>query len=170
VTIQSVLAANDLNPDDVSFTEMGYPEMSAALADGQVDAALMAEPFITNSELEIGAVPVFDAASGPTEEIPIAGFAAMEEWATENPNTVSAFQRAFARGQEIASSDRERVEAMVQEYASIEPETASLLNLGGWPTTLEASRLQRIPNLMLEYGLIEEPIEAESMILSQSRN
>ncbi|APU17695.1 MULTISPECIES: ABC transporter substrate-binding protein [Actinoalloteichus] len=170
VTIKSVLRANDLDPDNVSFVEMGYPDMAAALDSGQVDAALMAEPFITNAELEIGAVPVFDAASGPTEEIPIAGFAAKDEWAAENPQTVAAFQRAFSRGQEVASSDRERVEQMVQEYASIEPETASLLNLGGWPTTLEASRLQRIPNLMLEYELIDEPIEAESMILSQPRN
>ena len=168
VSIRSVLKVNGVDAEQVSFIEMPYTDMGAALAANRVDAALLAEPFITQAAKEFGAVPLFDAASGPTAELPIAGYGTTGKFARENPKTVAAFQRAFAKGQEAAGADRSKVEKLLPGYAKIDPQTAALVNLGGFPSRLEATRLQRIPDLMLEFGMLKQHIDAKTMILGGS--
>lgn len=168
VSIRSVLKVNGVDANQVTFVEMPYTDMGAALAANRVDAALLAEPFITQAAKDHGAVPLFDAASGPTAELPIAGYGTTGKFARENPKTVAAFQRAFAKGQEAAGTDRSKVEKLLPGYAKIDPQTAALVNLGGFPSRLEATRLQRIPDLMLEFGMLQKHIDAKTMILGQS--
>lgn len=166
VSIRSVLKVNDVDANQVTFVEMPYTDMGAALEANRVDAALLAEPFITQAAKNYGAVQLFDAASGPTAELPIAGYGTTGKFARENPKTIAAFQRAFAKGQEAAGSDRSKVEKLLPGYAKIDPQTAALVNLGGFPTRLEASRLQRIPDLMLEFGMLQQRLDANTMILA----
>jgi NitT/TauT family transport system substrate-binding protein len=165
VSIRSVLKVNGVDAAQVTFVEMPYTDMSAALSANRVDAALLAEPYITQAAKTGGALPLFDAASGPTAELPIAGYGTTGKFARENPKTVAAFQRAFAKGQEVAGADRGKVEKLLPGYAKIDPQTAALVNLGGFPTRLDATRLQRIPDLMLEFGVLKQPVKAETMIL-----
>ncbi|RSM73008.1 thiamine biosynthesis protein [Kibdelosporangium aridum] len=166
VSIRSVLKVNDVDANQVTFVEMPYTDMGAALEANRVDAALLAEPFITQAAKTYGAVQLFDAASGPTAELPIAGYGTTGKFARENPKTIAAFQRAFAKGQEAAGADRSKVEKLLPGYAKIDPQTAALVNLGGFPSRLEASRLQRIPDLMLEFGMLQQRLDANTMILS----
>ncbi|RZS41049.1 NitT/TauT family transport system substrate-binding protein [Herbihabitans rhizosphaerae] len=166
VSIKSVLRANDVDASKVEFIESPYAGMAALMQQNKVDAALLAEPFITQAQKSIGAVPLFDAASGPTADLPIAGYGTTGKFAKDNPKTVAAFQRAFAKGQLAAGADRNKIEKLLPEYAGIDPQTAALVALGGFPTSLEATRLQRIPDLMLEFGLLPNRFDASSMILN----
>ncbi|MCE7010422.1 ABC transporter substrate-binding protein [Kibdelosporangium philippinense] len=166
VSIRSALKVNDVDADRVTFVEMPYTDMGAALAANRVDAALLAEPFITQAGKDYGAVQLFDAATGPTADLPIAGYGTTGRFARENPKTIAAFQRAFAKGQEAAGADRSKVEKLLPGYAKIDPQTAALVNLGGFPTRLDANRLQRIPDLMLEFGMLQQRIDANTMILA----
>jgi NitT/TauT family transport system substrate-binding protein len=168
ISIRSVLKVNSVDAGQVTFVEMPYTDMAAALSSNRVDAALLAEPFITQAAKDGGALRLFDAASGPTAELPIAGYGTTGKFASENPKTVAAFQRAFAKGQEVAGADRARVEKLLPGYAKIDPQTASLVNLGGFPTRLDATRLQRIPDLMLEFGVLKQRMDATTMILSNA--
>nr|CTQ90019.1 putative extracellular solute-binding protein [Kibdelosporangium sp. MJ126-NF4] len=166
VSIRSVLKVSGVDAGQVTFLEMPYTDMGAALAANRVDAALLAEPFITQAGKEHGAVKLFDAAEGPTSELPIAGYGTTGKFARENPKTIAAFQRAFAKGQEAAGADRAKIEKLLPVYAKIDKDTAALVNLGGFPSRLEATRLQRIPDLMLEFGMLQKRVDASTMILS----
>lgn len=165
VSIKSVLRANGVDGNNIEYVESPYAGMAALLQQGQVDAALLAEPFITEAQKSVGAVPLFDAASGPTADLPIAGYGTTGDFAKANPKTIAAFQRAFGKGQAAASSDRKKVEDLLPGYAGIDPQTASLVTLGEFPTSLDATRLQRIPDLMLEFGVLTAPFDAKTMIL-----
>lgn len=165
LTAKATLEANDVDPNSVTFKEFAFPDMQAAVQNKTVDAAFMVEPFITRAQRAIGAVSVLDAASGPTDNIPIAGFGTSGKFFKENPNTVAAFQRALIKGQKDAA-DRPTVEPLLQEYAKVDKETASLVHFGEFPTTLDATRLQRVATLMKTYGLLEKEMDVKPMLVN----
>ncbi|MET0236444.1 MAG: ABC transporter substrate-binding protein [Kibdelosporangium sp.] len=165
LTIKSALSTSGSTVALPSFVEMPYTEMGAALKNKTVDAALLSEPYITEVEKTIGAVPLFDAAAGPTAEIPISGYATTEQFAAANPKTIAAFQRALVRGAEIAATDRGKVEQSIREYAKVDEQTAALVTMVGYPTRLDPTRLQRVPDLMSNFGILKQKIDARSMIL-----
>ncbi|ALG11582.1 ABC transporter substrate-binding protein [Kibdelosporangium phytohabitans] len=169
LTIKSVLGTSGVNVAAPTFVEMPYTEMGEALRNRTVDAALLSEPYITDVSKRYGALPLFDAASGPTAEIPISGYATTQKFAGQNPNTIAAFQRALIRGAAIAATDRTAVEQAIRGYASVDQQTAALVTLVGYPTSLDPTRLQRVPDLMLSYGGLAQRLDARSMILPSAR-
>ncbi|GAA1345764.1 ABC transporter substrate-binding protein [Saccharothrix algeriensis] len=165
LTAKATLEANDVDPKSVTFKEFPFPDMEAAIQNGTVDAAFMVEPFISKAQRSMGAVTVLDAASGPTDGIPVAGYGTTGKFANANPNTVAAFQRAMAKGQRDAA-DRPTVEPLLVEYAKVDRETASLVHFGEFPTTLDATRLQRVATLMKTYGLLENDFDVKPMLFT----
>lgn len=164
LTARSTMETVGVDPGSVQFVEMPFPEMLPALQNGQVDAAYTVEPISTLAALEIGAVTVVDAAAGPTAQIPVGGYGVTTEFAEQNPNTVAAFQRAMQRGAR-AASNRVNVEQILPTYSDITPNVAPLLNLGTWPISLSAARLQRVADLMLEFDVLQEDFDVSSMLL-----
>jgi len=167
LTAKATLEANDVDPNSVTFKEFAFPDMQAAIENGTVDAAFMVEPFITRAQRAIGSVTVMDAASGPTDNIPIAGYATSGEFAKNNPKTVAAFQRAMAKGQADAT-DRPTVEPLLVEYAKVDKETAGLVHFGAFPTTLDATRLQRVVQLMVRYQMMDKELDVKPMLIQPS--
>ena len=161
---KSVLSTNQVDPAQVNFVEVPFPDMQARLQDGSIEAAIMLEPFVTKAQREIGAVPLLDTSVGPTKEFPISGFAATKKFVQENPRTTEAFRRALAKASELAAR-RDIVEKAVQRYAKIDADTASLVKMGTFPTSMDPSRLQRGADLMLQYGMLQQRMDVSSMIL-----
>jgi NitT/TauT family transport system substrate-binding protein len=62
---KSVMRANGVDFSGVKWTPIPFPDMAAALSRGDIDAAYMPEPFITNAAKSIGAVPVVDVGARP---------------------------------------------------------------------------------------------------------
>ncbi|MFS8096049.1 ABC transporter substrate-binding protein [Lentzea alba] len=167
LTAKASLEAANVDPKSVTFKEMPFPDMQAAVQNKTVDAAFMVEPFITRAQRAAGQIKVLDAAAGPTDNIPIAGFATSGLFAKENPKTVAAFQRSIAKGQADAA-DRPTVEPLLVEYAGVDKETAALVHFGAFPTTLDPTRLQRVTELMQRYGLLDKPMDVKPMLLQPS--
>ena len=164
LTARSALETAGVDPAAVTFVEVPFPDMAAALQDNRVAAAFMVEPFITQAALSYGAVSALDAGSGATEGIPIAGVAVMAGFAAKNPRTVAAFRRAVARAQ-ADMADRSVVEKTLPTYTKINPDTAALIALGTWPATLDRVRLQRDVDLMRQYGVLTTDLDAGRMVL-----
>jgi NitT/TauT family transport system substrate-binding protein len=160
---RSALQTIGVDANAVQFVSMPFPDMLPALERNEIDAAVMVEPFITQAATEFGAISVLDAASGPTDGIPLAGVATTAEFVQQKPHTVAAVQRALDRAQ-ADLSDRSVVEQTLPTYSSITTETAVLLNLGTWPTTLDATRLQRVADLMREFGVLTAPLDVRPLI------
>ncbi|USX55640.1 ABC transporter substrate-binding protein [Lentzea sp. HUAS12] len=163
LTTKAVLEANNIDPKKITLKEMPMPDMEAAIERNVVDAGFMSEPFITRAQRNSGQIAILDAASGPTSAIPIAGYGTTGKFVQENPNTVAAFQRAMARGQQDAS-DRATVQELLPQYAGVDRDTAKLVNLGQFPTSLDATRLQRVATLMRTYGLLQTDLDVEPML------
>lgn len=164
LTFRASLEANNVDPNTVTFKEVPLPDMEAAVENKVVDAAFSSEPFITRAQRNSGQVAVLDAASGPTDGIPIAGYGTTGKFVRDNPKTVAAFQRALVKGQRDAS-DQALVRQLLTEYAKVDKETAALVHFGEFPTTLDATRLQRVAALMRTYGLLETDFDVKPMLV-----
>ncbi|WP_018682544.1 ABC transporter substrate-binding protein [Actinokineospora enzanensis] len=161
----SVLKTQGVDYTQVQFVEMSLPEMIPAMQKGLVDGAVVVEPWVTIAEKQLGAVPVFDCASGPTAEMPMSGYFTTAKFAAANPKTVAAFQRGLAKAQAEAT-DRSKMEPMFVKYAKVDEQTAKLVTISTYSTSLEANRIQRVANLMQEFQVIKGNLDVSSMIVS----
>jgi NitT/TauT family transport system substrate-binding protein len=161
---RSALQTNSIDPNDVSFLEIPFPDMVPALANRQVDAIVVVEPQVVQASTLLGATPILDVASGPTANLPEAGLVTTAEFAAANPNAVAAFERALARARADFDGDRTMVEQTLLAYTKIEPQQTSLLLLGVWPSTLTVTNLQRIADLMTTFGQLPERFDVTPLL------
>jgi NitT/TauT family transport system substrate-binding protein len=163
--VNSTLKTNGVDYQSIQWVPTPFPATAQALKAGTVDAAFATEPFITDTERNAGAVPVFDTATGPTENMPTAGWASTGNFTKENPKTIAAFQRAMQRGTEQASSDRSVVEPLLVKFSGVDEQTAKMAVLLTFQSKLDATRIQRVPDLMKEFGVIPTGIEVSKMMI-----
>ncbi|SFE14208.1 NitT/TauT family transport system substrate-binding protein [Actinopolyspora alba] len=151
LTAVSALQTRGVDTSKIEFVTMDFPDMPAALERGDVAAASVIEPFISRAN-QLGAETLLDQASGPTANMPIAGYAATSEWVEQNSEAAAKFQRVMSKAQAEANGDRNAVEELLPNYTKIKPKTASLVTIGTYPSTLEASRLKSVVSLMENNG------------------
>jgi NitT/TauT family transport system substrate-binding protein len=163
--VMSAMKASGLDHRGVEWVQTPFPQTADRLTAGEVDAAFVTEPFIEDAKRRAGAVPVFDTAVGPTENLPTAGWASTGDFVKQNPKTVAAFQRAMLRGTDKAKADRSLVTPLLVEFSGVDEETAKNATLLTFQSELDAERIQRVPDLMLEFEVIPSEIDAASMIV-----
>ncbi|MEO3858947.1 ABC transporter substrate-binding protein [Acrocarpospora sp. B8E8] len=161
VTASAKVAGVTIDPKQ--FVPMPLPDMGGALKNGTVDAIWVAEPFISAYSQQ-GAKKIADTMSGPLADFPIAGWVMNEDFVSKNPKTVAAFQRALAKAQQLAASDRKAIEEVLPKYTKIDAATASVIALGVYSTTLSEARLQRVADTMKEYGYLQAGFDVKSVL------
>jgi NitT/TauT family transport system substrate-binding protein len=167
VLTRSVMHDHGVGTDKVQWVPMSLSEMGAALAQGRVDAAYQPEPFLTQSAKTAGAFPVLDAASGSTQAFPLTGYGATAKWVEDHPKTLQAFQRAMLNATR-AAVDRGRIEPLVVRNARVDQDIASLMVMPAFGSTLDARRIQRVPDLLQQLGVVQTKLDASSMIAPQA--
>lgn len=150
--------------NSVKFKVIPFPQMAAALQDRSVDAAWMAEPFITQAGEQIGAEELADTASGAMTNFPIAGYEALAEYSQRHPSTVAAFQRALVQAQALAAT-RSVVEQSLPMYINgIPPQLVAAVHLDSYPTSLSQTRLQRVADTMDAAGMLQRPFDTRQLL------
>ena len=151
----TTLQTAGVNPKTVTYVQVPFPKMAAALAEHRVDAISAVEPFITSAELSKGAQPVISTCTGPTANYPISGYFALQSWTQKHPDTARAFQAAMVKGQALADASRADVEQILPTYIkSLNPDQSAVVNLGQFPTSLNEAHLNRVVSLMQNDGLV----------------
>jgi NitT/TauT family transport system substrate-binding protein len=163
--VDAALSDNGMSPSEVRFVAIPFPAMTGALKAHQVDVAWLPEPFVTAAQVTIGAQTLFDADQGATQNLPISGVVVTQAWAKKYPRTAAALHRALEEGQAIADTNRSAVEkAMVGYVPHMTPAAAALLAEDNYPLNLEKTRIQRIADLMLRFGMLTHPYDVSPML------
>jgi NitT/TauT family transport system substrate-binding protein len=183
----SVLKENGINPDQVRFPNgkdkasakydddgaIPFPFMAQELSQGLVAAATLPEPFASIAEQQFGAVPLADLNQGATTDFPIEGYVVTKAWAQQNPNTLDRFLAALSTGQEIADTDRGAVEKAFEGLPNppdgqVKADIAAVMALDTYPIGIDATRLQRVADVMFQFGLLPSQYDVKSMLLPSS--
>ncbi|HSZ43023.1 MAG TPA: ABC transporter substrate-binding protein [Trebonia sp.] len=149
---ENALAAAGVRPGQVRFTAVPFPDMAIALAKGEVGAAFMIQPYLTADKAQVRELQDID--SGTSQGFPLTGYFSARSWAEGHQAALAAFGKALARGQQIAATDRAAVNAAMIRYTGVSAATASVMALGTFPSSVQASQLERVADLMKRYGLL----------------
>ena len=163
VAASSVLENDGIQPAQVTWQPMPADQLIHALASHAVDAILVTEPEIYQAESQIGARSVLDACSGETVNLPLEGYFAPASYASHHRDALAAFHAALMRAQASANQPAPLNNALTH-YAGMSRETASLITVGVYPTSLKVTSLQRVADLMSFYGSLPHPLDVSSMV------
>lgn len=160
------LRINGVNPKNVKFVEVPFPDVAAALKARRVDAALTAEPFITQAETTVGATQLADTMTGPLSSFPINGYIVTDEFVKQYPRTAAAVQRALGKAQRDLANDEQLVREVLPKFTKIDKNTAEVIRIGEFPTSVNPVRLQRVADFMKQFGLLEERLDVRQLLWS----
>ncbi|MFP3908138.1 MAG: ABC transporter substrate-binding protein [Acidimicrobiales bacterium] len=163
VTVRATLENNGIDSSGIEFVEMPFPDMNGALESGAVDAAWLAEPFITMGK-DMGftslADPMYESSPGQS----IALFFAAESWLADNPEEAEAFQRAMERSLEAAADDPDAAREIIKTYSPSPPEVIDQIALASWGPDINVESLREIGGLAAEYGVLDAEPDIDALI------
>lgn len=149
---------NGVRTDTIRWAEVPYPQMGDALLNASVDAAIIAEPFVTSlmrSDLSdlfnILAYPALKVESG----MMINQLISSRHYSENNPDVVERVNRAYRRAVEFIQEHPDLAIEHIASFSGIDRELAAEMVLPLWTPAIEVEKVQSIYDLMLEYGLID---------------
>lgn len=163
IVLGSELEKAGLSYDSVQFVEIPFPEMAAAVQRGDVDAGMLIEPFITVAEgqgMQIIGRPYSDLRPG----LQIGTYLMSQELVGSNPELVSAFQEAVQTTADSIAEDPEAFRAALPEISEIDPALAEQVRINQWQGTNDRESIELVMGLMVDYGLIDEPVDLDAAI------
>ncbi|MCU1639260.1 MAG: nitrate transporter substrate-binding protein [Microbacteriaceae bacterium] len=162
IQVRDCFSTAGLEPGDYELVEVPFPEVGAAVSQGRVAAGLVPEPFITIGASQ-GLVSILapSVCNEDQENSPLVNWNASREYAEENPEVVAAFVRAMDKATELVLNDPDALVEILSTFTTLTPELAAAITspsfvLDGTPD-IEGAELTM--ELMLEYGLLEEPLD-----------
>ena len=151
VATQSVLANDGVT--SVRWMALPSQDLISALANHQVSAILVQEPYILEAESRLGAIEVLDSCSGATASLPLSGYFATESYAHRQPDALADFRSALQQAQANAVLPGPE-QVVLAHFPEMSMQSASLVTIGAYPTTLDAASLQRVATLMFNSGVL----------------
>ena len=159
---QSVLNDDNIAPGSVNWDAMPSGNLIRALKRGQVSAIVVQEPYIYEAESQLGAVEVFDACSGATSDLPLSGYFSTKAYAKGNSALLAAFRNELQKVQASAALPGPVRTVLASENGM--QNSASLITIGAYPTTLNPASPGRVATLMFNAELLSAALNIQSII------
>lgn len=154
VANRATLEKAGVDPDSVKFIEVGFPDMPAALQQGRVDAADIAEPFLTEAKQD-GATVIARPFRVLQPNLYISSWFTSEKYLASNKETAQKFARALDRSKAYATDHPEQIRAAVPDLLGIDPKLAQQIALAYWPEGLpDEKSLTILYNRLIDLGLL----------------
>lgn len=162
IQIRDCLATNGLEPGDYELVEVAFPDAAAAVSQGRIAGGFVPEPFIT-----IGADQALKPLFYPStcnelqQSLSIVNWNVAKKYAEENPAVVEAFVAAMDKATQLAIDDPQVVIDILPTFTTLTPELAEKITLASYVEdgTPDVEGAQAIMELMVEYGLLTEPMD-----------
>jgi len=158
------LEKNKVDPKRVNFRELPWPNIPDAVLKGQVDAAVLPEPFSTilqqTGKARILSYPYIDTQPG----LPLAGWVAEEGWIKEHPQVVAKFVRSIRRGMALMNEGKSEGMQYLIEFTQMKPELAQKVIMDILDIQVDIEGLQRYADLMVRHGLLKGPMDVSKSI------
>jgi NitT/TauT family transport system substrate-binding protein len=138
----------------LKYTELGFPDMLAALTQHRVDAALVIEPFATIAQSQ-GARVLFHPYVEAKKNLGIGTYCVTEAYARANPEVVKAFRAAAAQTATYIGAHPDEYRAALPTIANVRADLAPKVNIPVWGTKVDTASLEFFADRMVRYGLVK---------------
>lgn len=162
IMMREWLRREQVDIDNVSFREIPFPDMIAALRSGVVSAAGVAEPFYTLGEAQ-GARVLGNYFTDVQSPVLLSGVIAMTPYVREHPDRVKKFVRAIDRAVDDFNANPSIVREVIAQNTKLPPEVLSTMNLGRW-AKMTAADIQFWVDAARKEGIVTETTDLNSLI------
>lgn len=165
VAIRPELEKQGIDPKNISFVELPFPEILAAVGRGDVDAGLVIDPFVTIGQAQ-GLRVVHRPWVALKPNLQIGAMIMTEKKIAEDPAVAEAFARAVRKTAEAIQEDPDAFRAELPKLTKLTPELAQKVNLIQWQGKTDPESVKLIGATMKKYGLLEGDIDYDALILN----
>jgi NitT/TauT family transport system substrate-binding protein len=159
---QAWIDKNGGNSKTVKWLELPFPAMGAALAAHRVDAATLAEPYVSDAK------SVARALANPMDAIaltiPATTWFANGTWLQAQPAVAAKVVDVLRRAAVWANGHPKEAGDILIRYTSIKPETLSVMTRSTFGVDIVPSQIQALIDTGVKYGDVERAIRAADII------
>lgn len=157
-----------LSPGSYQLVQMPFPQMPAALSQGNVQAAVITSPFVNTAIAEGATVinhPNVELFGGAT----VTCMAALSSYISKNASVVADFHAAVNEAVGYAQAHQSAAKASLTKYLTLTPAVAQKQILTtDWNPNLNLASINEIESDMVAFGVIKKVIPASSMVWAQA--
>jgi NitT/TauT family transport system substrate-binding protein len=161
-SVKSIVRTNGGDPTKVSFVELPFPNMVAALDSDQVDAIFVVEPFLSAATSKgwkiVGTYADVDPA------LCVAVYFTSTQLIASNPDLVTRFTEAMKESLAYADSHPDEVRAILGSYTQISEDARGSLQLPKWPAEINRAAIQRLADLAVGDGVLTSPPNLDTLL------
>jgi NitT/TauT family transport system substrate-binding protein len=150
---------------EVTWLELGFPQMPLALEMGRVDAVSVTEPFLTVMR-DRGTVRLLSPAQDVIAGAPIGVYVTRREQYLGRKAVMAAFAMALAAGVERCNTDPAAARRLLPKYTGIAVDLADRVGLHLFRAHLQANELETIEKLARRHGLLDSSLDLRGVVLS----
>jgi NitT/TauT family transport system substrate-binding protein len=137
------LQRGGVDPAQVQFLEIPFPQMADALFQKRLDAVWNVEPFLTAMIRDGKAKVIAYPYQHNVPRMDITGFVAKESWVKANPDVAARFKRAIDKAtNHLINAPKEERDEWVVKYSGLRKEVVTGMNLAEWTTEFTVPTLQ----------------------------
>lgn len=161
VVMQAWLDKTGGEPKQVAYREVPLPSVLDALKNGQIDAALVLDPFLAMALDD----PNFELVDWPMSKVmpglPSALWIITGNEAETKGDLIRAYRRGFMKGVAWVNAHlgSEAYLQLVAAYTKTDENILKKMAGGKHPTDVDAASINRLAALMREYGLLKTDID-----------
>ncbi|MGK2956124.1 MAG: ABC transporter substrate-binding protein [Solirubrobacterales bacterium] len=166
LTIPAAIAKDGGDPSDIELVPLPFTAIGKAVADGQIDAGVALEPFLSGATSEFPDLTNLGDSTAYVlpEGSPSAAYFTSESIAESKAEAIAGFKTAFDKSVTYAEKNPDEVKALGGELAGIPPEVAAKLPLAPPATKVTAADLDPMLDLMVEFDWIKEKPDLTSFL------
>ncbi|TFV67050.1 UNVERIFIED_ORG: thiamine biosynthesis protein [Bacillus sp. AZ43] len=164
LTIREAVRKDGGDPDAVSFVELPFPDMPAALSGGNVDAVWVPEPFLGSLQAAGNVVATYSSKESVPGH-PTQMFFTSAQLMESDPELVEDFTAAVEETLEFADANPDAVKAQISTVLpQLPPEAVENVTLEEFGTDLRREEIEQLGELMVEDGLLEEEADVDGLL------
>jgi NitT/TauT family transport system substrate-binding protein len=134
----------------LKFVELPFSEMPAALASGRIDAAFVAEPFLTQAKKTAHTVGIeFDAIANA---FLVAGWFATADWANKHQRAVALFAQSMRDAVDWAKANPAKCPEILAKYLKVDPAQVAATPRTYFAKTIDPAQVQTGIDLTAKYA------------------
>lgn len=163
VTIKEAVAQDGGDPSKVEFVEVAFPDAQSQVENGNVDAAWMAEPFLTKaleSGMEVATYNYQETIPGLSTMVTFSS----KKFVENNPETADAWRSAVGEALDYAQQNPDEVRAILPEFLKMNEKLAKDLPLENHSAKVDQQMLQQLTDLMVKYGVVQKEPDLDQII------
>ena len=159
---QAWIDKNGGDSKSVKWLELPFPAMGAALQAHRIDAATLAEPYV--SDAKSVARPLANPMDAIALTIPATTWFANGTWLQTQPAVAAKVVDVLRRAAAWANTHPKEAGDILIKYTSIKPATLAVMTRSTFGVDIVPSQIQALIDTGVKYGDVDRPIKAADII------